>query len=149
MLTIRKNTMSVYVCHSPNEKPLRYPLIASTVPAGLPSPAEDTPTEQLDLAQHLIRHPEATFFLRVSGESMTGAGIFDGDLLIVDRSLTPGNGDIVIAILDGEFTVKRLVMDGKRIELRPDNPKFKTLKLTEESQLEVWGVVTGSVKSFR
>ncbi|GHT22179.1 umuD protein [Planctomycetales bacterium] len=141
--------MNVYVYRSTDEKPLRYPLIASTVPAGFPSPAEDTPTEQLDLAQHLIQHPEATFFLRVSGESMTGAGIFDGDLLIVDRSLTPGNGDIVIAILDGEFTVKRLIMDGKRIELRPDNPKFRTLKLTEESQLEIWGVVTGSVKSFR
>ncbi|MDR3110555.1 MAG: translesion error-prone DNA polymerase V autoproteolytic subunit [Planctomycetaceae bacterium] len=141
--------MNVYVYHSTDENLIRYPLIGCTVPAGFPSPAEDTPTEQLDLAQHLIKHPEATFFLRVSGESMTGAGIFDGDLLIVDRSLTPSSGDIVIAILDGEFTVKRLVMDGKRIELRPDNPKFKTLKLTEESQLEIWGVVTGSIKSFR
>ncbi len=135
----------------PDEKSsLSFPIAPENVQAGFPSPAaEETPLERLDLAAHLIRHPESTFFLRVGGDSMIEAGIFDGDLLIVDRGLTPGSGDIVIAVLDGEFTVKRLYLDGRRIELRPENKRFRTIRLNDESQLDIWGVVTGAVKSFR
>ncbi|MDR1962391.1 MAG: translesion error-prone DNA polymerase V autoproteolytic subunit [Planctomycetaceae bacterium] len=126
-----------------------FPLGLDSIPAGFPSPVDNTDTERLDLTAHLIRHPEATFFLRVNGHSMIGAGIFDGDLIIVDRSLTPLSGDIVVAVLDGEFTIKRLWVKGNQIELKPENPKFKTIRVADESQLEVWGVVTAAVKSFR
>ncbi|MDR3197018.1 MAG: translesion error-prone DNA polymerase V autoproteolytic subunit [Planctomycetaceae bacterium] len=126
-----------------------FPVASEEVPAGFPSPAENHSGGSLDLTAHLIKHPEATFFLRVRGDSMTGAGIFDGDLLIVDRSLPPVSGDIVIAVLDGEFTVKRLIIRNGTIELRPENPLFKPLRIYEESQLEIWGVVTAAVKSFR
>ncbi|MCL2745450.1 MAG: translesion error-prone DNA polymerase V autoproteolytic subunit [Planctomycetaceae bacterium] len=141
--------MQVIVYKSAEEHPLQCPFISNYVPAGFPSPAEDAPAEHLDLSAHLIKHPEATFFLRVSGDSMTGAGIFDGDLLIVDRSISPSSGDIVIAVVNGEFTVKRLIIDGKKIKLRPENPKFKTLLMTEYNEIDIWGVVTNSVKSFR
>ncbi|MDR2114913.1 MAG: translesion error-prone DNA polymerase V autoproteolytic subunit [Planctomycetaceae bacterium] len=127
-----------------------FPLSSDDISAGFPSPAENHFGESLDLAAYLIKHPEATFFLRVCGDSMIGAGIFDGDLLIVDRSLSPISGDIVISILDGEFTVKRLIIrNNGTIELRPENPQFKTLRIYDESQLDIWGVVTGAVKSFR
>jgi DNA polymerase V len=126
-----------------------FPVASDEVSAGFPSPAENQSGGSLDLTDHLIKHPEATFFLRVRGDSMIGAGIFDGDLLIVDRSLSPISGDIVISILDGEFTVKRLIIHHGFIELRPENPRFQSLRINEESQLDIWGVVTGAVKSFR
>jgi DNA polymerase V len=126
-----------------------FPVSSDEVSAGFPSPAENQSGGSLDLTAHLIKHPEATFFLRVRGDSMTGAGIFDGDLLIVDRSLSPVSGDIVISVLDGEFTVKRFIIHNGSIELRPENPQFKPLRIYEESQLDIWGVVTGAVKSFR
>jgi DNA polymerase V len=126
-----------------------FPVASDEVSAGFPVPAENQSGGSLDLTAHLIKHPEATFFLRVRGNSMTGAGIFDGDLLIVDRSLAPVSGDIVISVLDGEFTVKRLIICDGSIELRPENPQFKPLRIYEESQLDIWGVVTGAIKSFR
>ncbi|MDR2755084.1 MAG: translesion error-prone DNA polymerase V autoproteolytic subunit [Planctomycetaceae bacterium] len=127
-----------------------FPISSDDVSAGFPSPAENHSGGSLDLTAYLIKHPEATFFLRVRGDSMTGAGIFDGDILIVDRSLSPVSGDIVISVLDGEFTVKRLIMrNNGTVELRPENPRFKPLRIYEESQLDIWGVVTGAVKSFR
>ena len=96
------------------------PLFISKVPAGFPSPADDYVEERVDLNAHLIKHPSATFFLRVKGESMTGAGIFDNDLVIVDRSLDPMSGSVVIAVIDGELTIKRLVLiPGGEVELRP------------------------------
>ncbi|MDR0337518.1 MAG: translesion error-prone DNA polymerase V autoproteolytic subunit [Planctomycetaceae bacterium] len=126
-----------------------FPVGLDGVSAGFPSPVENQSGGSLNLTAYLIEHPEATFFLRVRGDSMIGAGIFDGDLLIVDRSLSPISGDIVISVIDGEFTVKRLIIRNDSIELRPENPKFKSLRISEESQLDIWGVVTGAVKSFR
>ena len=120
----------------------------STVPAGFPSPAEGL-DEQFDLEAHLIRHHESTFFLRVSGDSMTGLGIFDGDLLVVDRELEPRSGDIVIAVFNGEFTVKRFRRNGSMIELLPENPAFPKIRLAEGVELEIWGVVTGAIRKFR
>ncbi len=118
------------------------PFFEADIPAGFPSPAEDYIEQQLDLHQHLVKHPAATFFVKVSGDSMQGAGIFSGDLLIVDRSLPPLNGKIVVAILNGEFTVKRLRIHGKKIWLLAENPTYPPISVGEENEFQVWGVVT-------
>jgi DNA polymerase V len=120
----------------------------SMVSAGFPSPADDT-HETFDIVSHIVRHPTATFFMRVAGDSMTGAGIFDGDLLVVDRSIEAKSGDIVVAVLDGEFTIKRFRRSGSTIELVPENPKYRKIMMHEGMELEIWGVVTGTYKSFR
>lgn len=112
-----------------------------TVEAGFPSPAQDYYDGPVDLTKQLVRDQAATFFLRVSGSSMEGAGISDGDVLIVDRALTPKHGDVVIAVLDGELTVKRLIIGARRVILRPDNPAFPDIKVEELSSLDIWGVV--------
>lgn len=117
------------------------PLALTRVPAGFPSPADDYRDRDLDLHEHLVQHPAATFFMRASGNSMTGAGIHDGDLLIVDRSIPPRSGSVVIAILDGELTVKRLKHCGDRPYLTPENPEHAPIWIDEGSTFEVWGVV--------
>lgn len=127
-------------------RPLAF--FTSRVEAGFPSPADDYLEGALDLNEHLIRHPAATFFLRVSGDSMTGAGIYPGDILIVDRSLPPADGRIVIAVVDGELTVKRLHRRRGRIRLVPENPRYPTIEITAEQDLRVWGVVVHAVHSF-
>lgn len=120
-----------------------FPLFLSRVPAGFPSPADDYIEKHIDLNAHLVRHPSATFFLRVQGDSMTGAGIFDKDLLVVDRAVKPSHNAIVIAVVDGELTVKRLVLrDGGGVELHPENANYPVLRLTEHQELNIWGVVT-------
>ena len=124
------------------------PLYSSRVSAGFPSPADEYMEGKLDLNTYLIDHPAATFFVKVSGESMIGAGIKPDDLLIVDRSLTPKNNDIVIAVVDTELTVKRLIQKSKMIKLLPENPAFKPLMITEDMDFSIWGVVTGSVTRF-
>ncbi len=126
---------------------LPLPFFTESVPAGFPSPAEDHIEKTLDLNEFLVRHPQATFFLRVSGDSMSGAGITDKDILIVDRSIEPTHGKIVIAILDGELTVKRLHRKNGKILLLPESPKFKPIEIKSESDLQVWGVVTNVIKS--
>ena len=120
----------------------------SAIPAGFPSPTDDS-HETFDLVSHIIRHPTATFFMRVAGDSMTGAGIFDGDLLVVDRSLEAESGDVVVAVVSGEFTIKRFRRKGTNIELVPENPKYRKITLSEDMNLEIWGVVTGTYKSFK
>lgn len=118
------------------------PLFASRVPAGFPSPADDYVDQRLDLNTHLVEHPAATFFTRVSGHSMRGAGIHDGDLLIVDRALEPQDGRIVIAAINGELTVKRLQLRKSGTWLVPEHPDYKPLKITEGLDCVIWGVVT-------
>jgi DNA polymerase V len=118
------------------------PLFLHPVQAGFPSPAEDYIEKKLDLNEHLIQHPAATFFVRVEGDSMIGAGIHKGDILIVDRSLDALSGRIVIAVLNGEFTVKRLKKEGEILYLIPENPKFPTLEIKPEWDFQIWGVVT-------
>ncbi|MBF0382293.1 MAG: repressor LexA [Magnetococcales bacterium] len=126
------------------------PLFSSMVPAGFPSPADDYIENQLDLNQYLINHPAATFFVRVSGTSMTGAGINHGSILVVDRSLEPNDGDIVVAVIHGELTVKRLKRyQGGRVFLVPENPDYKPVELTQEMEVTIWGVVTSAVQEFR
>lgn len=117
---------------------------AGTVQAGFPSPAADYMEDIISLDKACIKHPSATFFFRVQGESMTRAHILPGALLVVDRSIKPRNGSIVIAVVDGEHTVKRLVIKGKERLLLPDsdNPKYKPVIVGELTQCEIWGVVT-------
>lgn len=118
------------------------PLYSSRVQAGFPSPADDYIEAQLDLNQFLIKHPAATFFVRAEGESMIGAHIQSGDLLIVDRSITPTHGKIVIAAIEGELTVKRLIQEGANVFLQAENPQFPPIKIQEHSDLVIWGIVT-------
>ena len=116
------------------------------MPAGFPSPAEDHLEGKLDLNQHLIRRPAATFFVRASGESMRDAGIFDGDILVIDRSITPVAGDVVIAVLHGDLTVKRLMKAGPEAwALKAENAAFPNIPVDEEG-CEIWGVVTNSIR---
>lgn len=125
------------------EQFLAFPtLFLNTVKAGFPSPAEDFADKELDLNSYLVKHQSATFFVKVSGNSMINAGIFDGDILVVDRSLQPLNNNIVIAIVDKEFTVKRLKKFNRKVFLAPENPNYPIIEIKSESELEIWGVVT-------
>lgn len=121
------------------------PFYQSCISAGFPSPAEDALAERLDLNELLIKHPSATFFLRVSGHSMIKAGIHHNDILIVDRSIEPSHGKIVIASLDGELTVKRLQIFGKRVCLVAENELYRPIEITKEMDFRIWGVVTNVI----
>ena len=129
------------------EQPTHLPIVlfASRVPAGFPSPADDHVEGRLDLNEHLIRRPAATFFVKAVGDSMRDAGIHDGDLLVIDRSVKPCAGDIVVAVLNGELTVKRIKRAGGVWSLASANPEFSDIQVGE-ADCEVWGVVTASVK---
>ncbi|OGT88945.1 MAG: DNA polymerase V [Gammaproteobacteria bacterium RIFOXYD12_FULL_61_37] len=121
------------------------PLYASRVSAGFPSPADDYLEGTLDLNEHLVKHPAATFFVRVSGDSMLNAGIHPGDILVVDRSLTPVSGRIVIAALDGELTVKRFDQRNGRTRLLAENPAYAPIEIQDGNELHIWGVVTNVI----
>ncbi|MCC3160774.1 translesion error-prone DNA polymerase V autoproteolytic subunit [Hymenobacter sp. 15J16-1T3B] len=125
------------------------PLFACAVPAGFPSPADDHLDAPINLHEMLFTHPASTFLARVSGDSMTGAGIRHDDIIAVDRALQPQDGSIVVAVLDGEHTVKRLRRLGDQTWLEPDNPRYPIIRLTEGCQLVIFGVVTHVIHSFR
>lgn len=125
------------------------PAFMSPVQAGFPSPADDYVENKLDLNALVIKHPTATFFVRVEGESMMDADIHSGDILVVDRSLEAINGKIVIAVVNGEFTVKRFVVNKSGTFLVPENRKYQTLKIEEGSDFQVWGVVTYVIHKTR
>jgi DNA polymerase V len=139
--------VTLYAC-APALLPCPLPLFGSRIPAGFPSPADDDLEGTLDLNTHLIERPAATFFLRVQGDSMTGAGIQDGDLLVVDRSREAKSGSIVVAAVDGELTLKRLELQGERVWLVPAHPDYARLEIRGEMELVVWGVVAHVVHSF-
>ena len=124
------------------------PLVGPRVAAGFPSPADDYMEDYLDLNQLLISEKESTYLVRVKGESMINIGIFPNDILIVDRSRDPMDGDIVIAVLDGELTVKRLVIRGNRITLVAENKKFPPIVVREDQEFLVWGIVTHCIHSY-
>ncbi len=125
---------------------LGIPISNNTVSAGFPSPAEDFKEKRISLDNTLIKNKEATFYARVSGKSMIGAGLDDGDLLVIDRSLEAENGKIAVCFLDGEFTVKRLQIEKDAITLLPENEKYKPIKVSKESDLLIWGIVTYVIK---
>jgi DNA polymerase V len=120
----------------------RRPLYQQPISAGFPSPAEDHIDSKLDLNRYFIKNPAATFYVRVSGDSMTGAGIHNGDLLIVDRSIEPSPGRVVIAVINGEHTVKRLKREGDRLLLMAENEGYPPIEVTGLEELHIWGVVT-------
>lgn len=124
------------------------PFADEGIRAGFPSPAQDHMHDSIDLNKELVRHPATTFYARVAGDSMSKAGIGDGDLLVIDKGLEPQDNDIVVAFIDGEFTLKRINMDKAHncLWLMPANEKYKPIKVTEENDFLIWGVVTYSIK---
>ncbi len=124
------------------------PLADQGISAGFPSPADDFLDLSIDLNKELIKHPYATFYGRVRGDSMTGAGLDDGDLLIIDKSLEPQDGKIAVCFIDGEFTVKRIKLDTESLWLMPENTKYKPLKVTEDNEFVIWGIVTCVIKNM-
>ena len=142
-----KQKLTFFVPETGNDSALPY--INHGVSAGFPSPALDFMEYKIDLNKYLAeRNPLATFYIRVSGNSMTGAGIDDGDILVVDRSLPPGDTKIAICLIDGEFTVKRLRLEAGSLYLVPENPKYQPLKVTEDNQFAIWGIVTYVIKKI-
>ena len=123
----------------------RLPFYQHAISAGLPSPTDDDMEDKMDLNELLIKHPTATFFLRVSGLSMIKAGIHHNDILIVDRSIEPSDGKIVIAAVNGELTVKRLSIDGKKVQLVAENDNYEPIDITDDCDLHIWGVVTNVI----
>lgn len=121
-------------------------LVQEGISAGFPSPADDFKELRISIDQEVVKNEEATFYARVSGQSMQGAGLDDGDLLVIDRSQEPENNAIAVCFIDGEFTVKRLKVEKDCIYLMPENPRYQPIKVTEENQLQIWGVVTYVIK---
>ena len=126
----------------------RQPLFMAPVYAGFPSPADDYIEGKLDLNDYLVKHPAATFFVRAAGDSMIDAGIHPGDILIVDRAIEPVDNSVVIAAVHGELTVKRIRKSGSKLFLVPENGCYEPLEVTEEMDVEVWGVVTTVIHSL-
>ncbi len=124
------------------------PSIEGSVAAGFPSPAEQYAEPSLDLNTLLIKHPAATYFVRVQGDSMINAGIRDGDLLVVDRSLNPSNGDIIIACVNGDFTVKTFYSDARGVRLEPANPRYPVISFSDGEELRFFGKVTAVIHRF-
>ena len=120
--------------------------IDTGISAGFPSPADDFKETRISLDEELITNKEATFFAKVNGQSMIGAGLDDNDLLVIDRSLEPENNKIAVCFLDGEFTVKRLKVKNGEVWLQPENPNYPIIKITEENDFVIWGIVTSVIK---
>lgn len=127
---------------------LDLPLIDAGIRAGFPSPAEDFVDLSIDLNRELIKNPSSTFYARVKGDSMKDAGIHDGDLIIIDKSLEPANGKIAVCFIDGEFTVKRIKIDSDCCWLVPANDDFNPIRVTEENEFMVWGIVIHVIRSL-
>ena len=125
------------------------PLARETISAGFPSPAEDYIELGIDLNKYLIKNPISTFFLRVSGNSMTNAGIYNNDLLIIDRSINPNPGHIVVALLDGEFTLKRLIKEKDKYYLKADKENYPAISLYDYLDIEIWGVAVFSIHQLK
>lgn len=125
------------------------PMYSHSISAGFPSPADDYIEDRLDLNQLLVSNKSATFFLRVKGDSMVNAGIHHGDIIVVDRSVQAGHRSIVVAVVDGELTVKRLIRRNGSIELHAENPKYAPIHLQDGQELTIWGVVTSSVHQVK
>lgn len=130
------------------ENQIELPFISSGIKAGFPSPAADFDESKISLDNVLVKNKEATFYAKVSGNSMIGAGIDDGDILVIDRSLEPQNNKIAICFIDGEFTVKRIKIEDENVFLMPENKNYKPIQIAEENDLIIWGIVTYVIKSL-
>ncbi|HMA68375.1 MAG TPA: translesion error-prone DNA polymerase V autoproteolytic subunit [Candidatus Mcinerneyibacterium sp.] len=138
---MKKDNVSEIFVPDKNQK-VSLPYFVTSISAGFPSPADDYIDKKLDLNEYLIENPSSTFYVRVEGDSMIGAGIYSGDILIVDRSLEAQNRKIVLAILNGEFTVKKLIKNEKNIILRAANKNYPDITVKKDMDFMVWGVVT-------
>lgn len=134
--------MDIYNPHSYQDK---VPLVEG-IRAGFPSPAEDYAEPTLDLNRYVIKNPASTFYARVTGNSMEGADIHDGDIVVIDKSLEPTNDSLAVCYIDGEFTLKRIRVERNRVWLMPANPDFPMIEVTEENHFLVWGIVTYVIK---
>ena len=123
-------------------------LVEQGISAGFPSPADDFKEIRISLDKELVKNEEATFYARVSGDSMQGAGLENGDLLIIDRSIEPSNNKIAVCFVDGEFTVKRIKIESKKVYLIPENKKYSPIEINEENELIIWGIVTYVIKKL-
>jgi DNA polymerase V len=141
-----KNTLDFYTPEDSN--PLEIVLTQTGISAGFPSPADDFKEFKISLDKTLVKNKEATFYAKVSGQSMVGAGIDDGDLLVVDKSLEPQHNSIAVCFIDGEFTVKRLKVSGGDVYLQPENSAYDPIKITEGNDFLVWGIVTHVIKKL-
>ena len=146
---VRRMETKVEIVYKPDRSTKRrQPIFMATVPAGFPSPAADYEEGKLDLNRHLIRNPAATFFVRVTGDSMLKAGIHSGDLLVVDRSIEPRDKNVVIAVINGELTVKRIRIRRNKVTLVAENDAYRSQEIDEEMEFEVWGVVTNVIHAL-
>ncbi len=140
------NTKNLTI-YSPEKTQLKErPIVNEDISAGFPSPAEDFKEIRISLDKELIENEDATFYARVRGNSMVDANIEDGDLLVIDRSIETRNGKIAVCMIDGEFTIKRLKVEKDCVYLMPENKKYKSIKVTEENELIIWGIITYVIK---
>ena len=130
------------------EKNLGQWLMEQGISAGFPSPADDFKEIRISLDRELVKNGDATFYAKVSGDSMINAGLSDGDLIVIDRSLDPENNKIAVCFIDGDFTVKRIIKKGADLYLKPENKNYKPIKIDEENELQIWGIVTYVIKSL-
>lgn len=142
------NTKSIQFFKTDVSSYLKLPFIANGISAGFPSPADDFLDINIDLNKYLIKNPTTTFYGRVSGNSMIDAGINDGDLLIIDKSLEPKNNKIAVCFIDGDFTVKRIQIEKDIIWLIAENKEYKPIKVTKDNDFVIWGIVTNVIKQF-
>jgi DNA polymerase V len=142
----RCKNLEIYPCSTQTN--LSLPLVSEGISAGFPSPAMDFEDLAIDLNKVLIKNPSTTFFGRVQGHSMRNAGIFNNDLLVIDRSLQISNNKIAVCYIDGEFTIKRVNIEKDCIWLIPENETYKPIKVNPESELIIWGIIIHSIKSF-
>lgn len=143
----KKHTIDIYRADTESDLSLLFADMG--IKAGFPSPAQDFMDLSIDLNNELIRHPASTFYGRVKGDSMIDAGVNDGDILIIDKSLEPKNGDMAVCFIDGEFTIKYIKIEKTVIWLVPANEHYKPIKVTEENDFLIWGIVTYSIKKQR
>ena len=130
------------------EKNLGQWLMEQGISAGFPSPADDFKEIRISLDRELVKNGDATFYAKVSGDSMINAGLSDGDLIVIDRSLDPQHNKIAVCFIDGDFTVKRIIKKGGNLYLKPENKNYNPIKIGEENELQIWGIVTFVIKSL-
>ena len=139
-----KPELTFFIPDTENAK--EFPFIADRIKAGFPSPAADFDETKISIDQLVVKNETATFYAKANGNSMIGAGIDDGDILVIDRSIEPTDNKIAVCFIDGDFTIKRIKIEEDCIYLQPENPKFKSIKVTEDNDLIIWGIVTYVVK---
>ncbi|MGM9870713.1 MAG: LexA family protein [Muribaculaceae bacterium] len=140
-------SIDIYKADVDSQLPLPY--ADEGIQAGFPSPAQDHLNESIDLNREIVKHPASTFYGRVSGNSMIEEGIEPGDIIVIDRSLEPANGDLAVCCVDGEFTLKRISLQPNAVWLIPSNETFDPILVTPDCRFEIWGVVTHTIKSNR